>query len=290
MTDGPPRIFDRRAIQRARARAARMKGDAFLLHEALESLAHRLAAVNRRFVNAIAIDTNDAAFSALATFAEHWTRTSPGDNDDLGLAEGRFDLAVSVQSLHCINDLPGVLVQIRRALKPDGLFLATLFGGETLVELRDALVAAEIETKGGASPRIAPFADVRELGGLLQRAGFALPVADMERTVARYRDVASLVRDLRAHGETNPLAARDRASLSRLTRAALEAHYADRHSDPDGKLRATFEIVHLSGWAPHESQPKALRPGSATTRLATALGTEERPAGETAPKARPPRD
>jgi hypothetical protein len=164
------------------------------------------------------------------------------------------------------------------------LFIGALFGGETLTELRQSLAAAEIEIMGGVSPRVAPFADVRDLGGLLQRAGFALPVADVERTVARYSDFMALVRDLRALGETNALVERSRRPMRRDMLAAAARHYAERFADPDGKLRATFDIVYLTGWAPHESQPKPLAPGSAKARLADALGTEELRSGEAPPK------
>ena len=180
-------------------------------------------------------------------------------------------------ALHAVNDLPGVLAQIRRALKPDGLFLAALFGGATLFELRESFAAAELETTGGVSPRVYPFADVRDLGGLLQRAGFALPVADVERTTVLYRDFSSLVRDLRAHrrnqraGRTKPQAALARNAGGRCLRITPA-----NHADPDGRLRATFDIVYLTGWAPHESQQKPLKPGSAKTRLADALGTTEK--------------
>jgi SAM-dependent methyltransferase len=191
-----------------------------------------------------------------------------------------LDLLTSVLTLHTANDLPGVLVQARRALKPDGLFLAALFGGDTLTELRQSLAAAEIQTTGGISPRVAPFADVRDLGGLLQRAGFALPVADVERTVARYTDLFALVRDLRAMGETNALTERSLHPMRRDMLAATLAHYAQNFADPDGKLRTTFDIVYLTGWAPHESQQQPLRPGSAKTKLAEALGAQEQGAGK----------
>ena len=176
---------------------------------------------------------------------------------------GEYDLVVSTLALHWVNDLPGVLVQIRRALKPDGMFLGALFGGETLRELRAAFAGAESDTAGGVSPRVAPFADVRDLGGLLQRAGFALPVADVERTTVRYGDLLKLVADLRAHGQTNALIERSRKPLARATLAALVARY-----EP---VVATFDIVYLTGWAPHESQQKPLPRGSATARLDDAL-------------------
>lgn len=284
MTDGPARIFDAHALALHRARAARMEGDTFLLREAAQGLAERLAAVNRRFARGLDIESRPLSRAVLAPFAEHWEQAALGGNEALAVEPESFDLAVSVLTLHAVNDLPGVLAQIRRALKPDGLFLAALFGGATLFELRQSMAAAEFETAGGISPRVAPFADLRDLGGLLQRAGFALPVADVERTAVLYRDFLTLPRDLRAHAETNALAERSRKSLSRATLAAISAHYAANHAQADGRLRATFDIVYLTGWAPHESQQKPLRPGSAKARLAEALETDERSAGD---KARP---
>jgi SAM-dependent methyltransferase len=266
MNQGPPQIFDRHALQLHRARAQRIAGDAFLAREAAEGIAERLGAVQRSFVQVLDVDRNLDADERLAAQPE------------------AFDLATSVLALHAVNDLPGVLAQVRRALKPDGLFLAALFGGETLNELRQSLAAAEIQVRGGLSPRVAPFGDVRDLGGLLQRAGFALPVADVERTVVRYGDFMSLVRDLRAMGETNALMERSRRPMSRAMLAAAMAHYAANFSDPEGKLRATFDVVYLTGWAPHESQQQPLKPGSAKARLAEALGTEERSAGDAASK------
>ncbi len=206
--------------------------------------------------------------------------TSAAMEEALLFAPDSFDLVVSVLSLHAVNDLPGVLVQSRRALKPDGLFVAALFGGETLTELRAAFAAAEADISGGISPRVAPFADVRELGGLLQRAGFALPVADVERTIVHYRELDTLFTDLRALGETNALAGRRTSMLSRKLLAALAVDYAKRFADADGRLRATFDIIYLTGWAPHESQQKPLKPGSAKARMADALHTKEYPTGE----------
>jgi SAM-dependent methyltransferase len=222
----------------------------------------------------------------LRPVAQHWTRAGFGPEELLGLETDRFDLAVSVLNLHAINDLPGGLIQIRRALKPDGLFVAALFGGETLNELRDSFAAGEEQIRGGASPRVSSLADVRDLGGLLQRAGFNLPVADVERTVVRYGKFETLVEDLRAAGETNALVQRSRTPLRRDVLAASLSHYAAHHAEPDGRLRATFDIVYLTGWVPHESQQKPLRPGSAKTRLADALGTREMDAGDATPKAR----
>ena len=273
-----PRIFDRRALALRRERARRLGGDRFLAREAAETLLERLHATNRRFENAFALDTCDAAFDIIEPAAASWTWATAGEQEALPLESEAYDLAVSVLALHAINDLPGVLFQIRRKLRPDGLFLAAMFGGESLRELRAAFTAAELEATGGASPRVAPFADVRDLGGLMQRAGFALPVADVERTTVLYRDFASLVRDLRAHGETNALAERSRKFLSRKTLAAVMENYPRE----DGRLRATFDIVYLSGWAPHENQQKPLRPGSAKVRLADALGVKEHSAGDKA--------
>lgn len=182
---------------------------------------------------------------------------------------------MSLLALQSVNDLPGALLQIRRALRPDGLLLACLFGGDTLTELRQSFAAAESELEGGASPRVAPFADVRSAGGLLQRAGYALPVVDLERVTVRYGGAFGLMGDLRAMGLTNALAERRRTPLRRATLMRTAAIYAERFADPDGRVRATFDMVWLSGWSPHESQQKPLKPGSAKARLADALGTAE---------------
>ena len=194
-----------------------------------------------------------------------------GDLERLPVADGRLDLAVSLLALQSVNDLPGALVQMRRALKPDGLLIAALIGGETLTELRQSLTIAESELLGGASPRVAPFVDVRALGGLAQRAGLALPVVDLDRAIVRYSDMFALAADLRAMGATNALEARARKPLRREVLARAAAVYGERFADPDGRVRATFDLVWLAAWAPHESQPKPLEPGSATMRLADAL-------------------
>ncbi len=277
-----PQIFDRKAYALHRARG----GASFLVRDAAEGLVARLSAVTRTFERGLDLASRDESFAILEPFAANWTRTSlsgggvVAEEDALPFAPESFDLVTSVLSLHALNDLPGALLQIRQVLKPDGLFLAALFGGETLGELRRAFAAGESEAAGGVSPRVAPFADVRALGGLLQRAGFALPVADSERTHVRYAKFETLVSDLRALGETNALAERRRRFLSRGVLAATLAHL----QDADGKFPATFEIVYLTGWSPHESQQKPLRPGSAKARLADALGARERSAGEKAPK------
>jgi SAM-dependent methyltransferase len=266
-----PQIFDFATRAKHKHRAARRPGDRFLVREAVEGVKDRLAPVNRSFPAALLLDEN--AVAVLQGCETTW-QVATFDNNEQLAADGGFDLALSVLDLHALNDLPGALVQIRRALKPDGLFLAAVFGGATLFELRDSLAAGEAATTGGVSPRVAPMADVRELGGLLQRAGFAMPVADVERTTVRYRDFFDLVRDLRAMGETNALTGR-LGRLRRDTLAAALAHYQEHHAEPDGRLRATFDIIYLTGWAPDESQPKPLRPGSAKMRLADALGVKE---------------
>jgi SAM-dependent methyltransferase len=257
-------------------------GESFLVKEAAAGVADRAGAATRSFHDAVDIGSADAAFDVLRPVAGQWTRRALGENEILDLPPERFDLAVSVLSLHAVNDLPGALIQIRRALKPDGLFVAALFAGDTLKELRESFAAGEEAISGGVSPRVAPFADVRDLGGLLQRAGFNLPVADTERTTVRYRQFDTLVSDLRAAGETNALVQRSRKPFRRDVLAASLSHYKSVHAEDDGRLRATFDIVYLTGWTPHESQQKPLRPGSAKTRLADALGTREIKAGDKA--------
>lgn len=277
MSQSRPPLFDFAAAARARSRAWALAGDRFLELAAAEGLADRLSAVTRKFERGLWI--GDAVPAEIAPFATEWV-SADFDAREMLLAEAPFDLAVSLYSLQWINDLPGALVQVRRLLRPDGLFMAALLGGASLSELREAFAHGESATRGGISPRVSPFADVRDLGGLLQRAGFALPVSDVERLVVRYRDFSGLVRDLRAHGLTNVMSERSRAPLRRDTVTALLAHYAGRHAEPDGRLRATFETLYLTGWAPHESQQKPLSPGSAKTRLAEALGTTESPLRE----------
>ena len=264
-----PSLFDFSASLRARTRAKALAGDRFLERAAAESLADRLSVLTRRFECGLWI--GDQVFPEVLPFAGNWVCANFDAREVLG-ADGPFDIIVSPFSLQWINDLPGALVQIRRLLSPDGLFMAVLFGGSTLAELREAFAHAESATRGGISPRVSPFADVRDLGGLLQRAGFALPVSDVERLCVRYADIFGLARDLRAHGMTNVMAERSRAPLRRDTLAALLSHYAANCADRDEKLRANFETLYLTGWAPHESQQKPLQPGTAKLRLADALG------------------
>jgi SAM-dependent methyltransferase len=267
-----PTLFDFHAARSARKRAGRIAGDRFLDRAALEGLIERLAAVTRRFEQGLWI--GEALPPVLAPLAQHWRVADFDEREFLAVSEADYDLAISLYSLQSINDLPGALIQIRRALKPDGLFLATLFGGATLSELRESFAFAESETLGGISPHIAPFPDVRDLGALLQRSGFALPVADVERLRVRYSGLASLVRDLRAHGQSNALAARRKLFLGRRTLETLTSHYSAHHGS-GGKLDATFETLYLTGWAPHPSQQQPLKPGSAKSRLSDALGTAE---------------
>lgn len=277
MSDPRPPLFDFAASAHARRRALKLAGDRFLDRAAAEGLADRLGAVTRKFARGLWVGDAPPP-PEIAPFAADWVHAGLDAHEVLAV-EGGFDLAVSLFSLQAINDLPGALVQVRRALKPDGLFVAAILGGGTLAELRDAFAHAEAATRGGVSPRVSPFADVRDMGGLLQRAGFALPVADVERLTVRYRDFAGLARDLRAHGFTNVMSERSRKPLRRDTLMAVLAHYAGHHSGEDGKLRARFETVYLTGWSPHESQQQPLRPGSAKTRLADALGVTEQPIG-----------
>jgi len=270
-----PQIFDH-SLRRQRLRRALAGTPAtFLLDRAAEDLGDRLATIKRNFVDVLDFGTPLAAgTAAVARHAPEAAIQSIAAEADLegpALTQGRHDLIVSLLALQTLNDLPGVLAQVRRALRPDGLFLAALIGGASLQELRSVLIEAESETKGGAAPRVAPFADVRSLGQLLQRAGFALPVADSELLTVRYPDPLALLHDLRAMGATNMLTLGARRPLGRETLARALDLYRARFADADGRVRATFEIVWLSGWAPHESQQKPLKPGSAEMRLADAL-------------------
>ncbi len=287
-------IFDRDLLALRRARAQRLGVETFLLDHVASDLAERLSVVLRPFERAADIDTpGDAVRRSLAErkLASHIADASVSSHDSAEVvtdadakpfAEGSLDLAVSALSLHFVNDLPGTLIQIRRALKPDGLLLCALLGGDTLTELRQSFAAAESEIEGGISPHVAPFADLRDLGALLQRAGFALPVTDLDRLVVRYPDAFRLMHDLRRMGATNVLAERRRTPMRRATLFRMAEIYRERFADPDGRLRATFDIVWLSGWAPHESQQQPLKPGSAKMRLADALKTVEIPAGDKA--------
>ena len=262
----------------------------FLLDHVVEDVIDRLGMVNRTFKDAIDIsgwDPNLCNQLRSGAIADKITRFAPFaasgrpdaiiDDECLPVRNASVDLIVSVLNLQFANDLPGLLTQVRRALRPDGLFLAALIGGESLNELRTCLAQAETEISEGLSPRVLPFAEIRDLGSLLQRAGFALPVTDQDRLTVRYPSLIALAKDLRAMAATNFLSDRHRACPPRLLFPLAAKHYSDQYSDPDGKIRATFDIIWLSGWAPHESQQKPLQPGTAKTRLADALGTTETP-------------
>ncbi|MBN9072159.1 MAG: methyltransferase domain-containing protein [Rhizobiales bacterium] len=281
-------LFDTSLTVEHRLRALRL-GDAsarFLMRRAAEDLEERLLAVGRRFERAAtlycfgdeakqAILASGRAADVLRIEADAaFLAGAPGRQggmEALPLAPESIDLAVSLLSMHEMNDLPGLMIQTRQALRPDGLFLAAFAGSGTLAELREALLAAETELSGGASPRVLPFADVRDAGALLQRAGFALPVADIETVTVRYDTMFDLIRDLRAMGATNVLAERSRRPATRRLFGRAAEIYAERFSDPDGRVRATFSLVWVSGWAPHPSQQKPLKPGSARISLKDVL-------------------
>lgn len=274
--------------QRKRRARADFREAAFLHQRAAADLAERLEAIPRRFERVLALGGEGLVSAEIAARPELAARVgdvievslADADPEHLPFAAGAFDLIVAPLALTWVNDLPGALVQLRLALKPDGLLLASLFGGETLNELRLSLLEAESELTGGAAMRVAPFADLQDIAGLLQRAGFALPAADRDIVTVRYGEPMRLLADLRAMGETAALAERAPRTLSRRILARAFDIYRQRFSDADGRIRATFEILTATGWAPHESQQKPLKPGSAKTRLADALGTTERSAGD----------
>jgi SAM-dependent methyltransferase len=280
MTASPttPVLFDRALLSARLKRARRDAPVTFLLERVAEDMAERLQAVTRDFVDAADIWTpGDALHELLAARCKSVRFVAANVSELLPLQPQSLDLAVSALALQFVNDLPGVLAQIRRALRPDGLLLAAMIGGDTLTELRQSFAAAEAECEGGASPRVAPFADLREIGALLQRAGFALPVTDVDRIVVRYRNAFALMQELRRMGATNVLVERRHTPTRRATLLRMAQIYAERFADSDGRIRATFDVIWLSGWAPHESQPKPLRPGSANTSLEAAV----RKAGKT---------
>lgn len=291
--DGQPDIFDRALLARRRARAAPgARRHEFLLRHVGEDLADRLSIIRRSFPTALNLGAHTGAVSrrlrelgtigvmidadhAPAMLAHCDGPSIAADEELLPFGPATLDLVVSGLALHLVNDLTGALIQIRHALKPDGLLLASLLGAGSLVELREALLVAETELEGGATPRVAPLADVRTLGGLLQRAGFALPVADADTVRATYAHPIELMHDLRAMGASNALVRQYRKPLTRRVLQHACEIYADRHPAPGGGVLASFEIVTLTGWAPAPTQQKPLRPGSATTRLADALGVPE---------------
>lgn len=281
MTNPPaaPKLFDHGTLRVRLARAERLGAETFLLDTVCGDLAERLGAVLRSFSRAVDVGTPLTGLrDVLAKRAGRIDHVDlfASDDEDLRLDPQSIDLAVSALSLQFANDLPGVFAQLRRALKPDGLFLAAMIGGDTLTELRQAFATAESERDGGISPRVAPAIDLRDLGALLQRTGFALPVTDSDRLTVRYDNAFALMRDLRRMGATNVLVERRRVPLRRTTLLRVAEIYAERFSDPDGRVRATFDILWLSGWTPHDSQQKPLRPGSAQTSLADAVKNAKR--------------
>jgi SAM-dependent methyltransferase len=290
---GPIPLFDRALHRRRLDRAAPGYAD-FLKRRAADDMVFRLEGIMRRFPLAVDLGARTGAFAQALAASDAREKvdllietdlSAPmlarggarviADEERLPFKSGSLDLVVSSLSLHWTNDLIGALVQARLALKPDGLFIGAFFGGATLTELRQSLLAAEAELSGGASMRVSPFADASDAGGLLQRAGFALPVADVDRVTVRYAHPVELLRDLRAMGETNVLLERSRTPLTRRVLGRALELYAERFTEADGRVRATFEIITVTGWSPHESQQKPLPRGSAKMRLADALGTTE---------------
>lgn len=314
----PPAPFDRRAVRAHRNRAAKRFAESdFLFRETAARLIERLGDVRRDFSHVLDLGCHRGELGArLASHeaarrvvqcdlspvmaglarAANGATTVCADEEALPFAAGAFDLIVSNLSLHWVNDLPGTLVQVNRALKPDGLFLACLLGGATLHELRRAWTNAELAVEGGASPRVSPFADVRDGGDLLTRAGFALPVADLDTIRVGFPDALALMRDLKGMGEANAVAQRRKSMTRRQTLMEAARLYPPATDDgngggdggPAGRIEATFDVIWLAGWAPGPGQPRPLAPGSAATRLADALGTDEHPAGETPAGETPP--
>ena len=296
----PVRIFDRMTVRRHRNRAAKgFEGFNYLKSEVTERLLDRLDDIKKKFPQALDLGCHAGELgrqlqgrggvsSLVQTDISYEMSRMPdqetgrrmvlvADEELLPFAENSFDLVLSSLALHWINDLPGTLAQIHRILKPDGLFLAAMLGGETLKELRHVLGEAEIDQEGGLTPRVSPFADGRDAGNLLQRAGFAMPVMDMETLTVSYGDPFKLLTDLRGMGEGNALYERRKSFSRRQTIADAAKRYVDYYADDDGRLPATFDILYLTAWAPHESQPKSLAPGSATHRLSAALEDKETP-------------
>lgn len=277
----PKHLFDADLLGKRQQRARATGAADFLLQHVADELIERLGSVKRTFTRAVDVATPlPLLCEALRARGIPAQPVAFGAHDALPMGGASCDLAVSALALQFVNDLPGALAQIRRALVPDGLFLAAMIGGESLYELRQSFAAAESEIEGGVSPRVLPFADIRDLGALMQRAGFALPVADSDRINVRYANPLALMRDLRAMGATNILNARRRTPLRRETLMRMMQIYGERFSGADGRIQASFDIVWLTGWSPHDSQQKPLRPGSAQARLADALKTTEHSVGD----------
>ncbi len=288
----PIHIFDLHRVRRQRKRAAvNFDNHDFLFREIKDRLSERLLDIDRTFEQTLnlggrcPVSPNDTAITADLTRAYRVDDGTPYiviDEEFLPIAPNQLDLVVSNLCLHWTNDLPGTLLQVRQALKPDGLFLAAFFGGDTLIELRSSLMEAEMEIAGGAGPRVAPFADIRDAGGLLQRAGFALPVTDQDTITVTYDNAFKLMTDLRGMGESNALVETPRAIPHRMLFTRAAEIYQEQFADEEGRIPATFQIIYLHGWAPANTQPKPLQPGSAQGRLADALNSLEMSAGEKA--------
>jgi len=293
-------VFDRRLVRARRDRAAPGFDDFdFLFREVADRLADRLLDITRAFPMALELGAHTGVLKRILAgrgqietlvqcdLSERMMRRADGlavvaDEESLPFDAPRFDLVLSNLSLHWVNDLPGALVQANRCLKPDGLFLGAILGGDTLHELRDCLMQAELDLRGGVSPRLSPFAQVRDAGTLLQRAGFSLPVTDSDVITVTYENAFRLMRDLRGMGETGATFVRAKHFTRRDLFMHAAALYQERHADSDGRIPATFEVIYLHGWSPHDSQQQALRPGSAKNRLADALDTKEIGTGEKA--------
>lgn len=304
MTDTPPRLFDRQLLARRRNRAAPKLADYnFLVRRAFEDMCDRVDSITRDFDRAAILGGGPGLVDELGSHPAAakigWLTQSdlagdvaasldgPAlclDEEALPFAEESLDLVLAPWGLHWTNDLPGALVQINHALKPDGFFAAALLGGSTLTELRQCLMTAESELTGGAAARVSPYAGTFDMAALLQRAGFAMPVADVDRVTVRYDNAFALMNDLRGMGETSILADRPQKPASRALFVRTAQLYAEKFADPNGRIRASFDIIHAAGWAPHPDQPKPKRPGSATHRLADALGVQEKSLGEKAGK------
>ena len=291
----PHDVFNRRQVRKRRDRAAESyKGADFIKTRVLEDIEDRLLSTGRKFPLALSLGGySDGARDRLAAHCETLIETdlSPArltgaplqlaaDEEWLPFKENVFDLIVSPLSLHWVNDLPGSLIQINRCLKPDGFFIGVMPGGASFRELRQALLRAESEITGGAEMRVSPFADTLDMSGLLQRAGLALPVSDRDRLTVRYDTIFDILRDIQAAGETLAPSAPGRRPLSKRVLIRAGEIYAEEFADPDGRLRVTLDLVWMTGWAPHASQPKPLRPGSARASLAEAVGSKETSAGD----------
>lgn len=281
-------VFDRALLRRRRGRAAAGLADHdFLFREIAARLRERLGEIQRPFSSALEMGSRlpviEDSDDIDRLVRSHFGDVPPGgephslmaDEEALPFAPGSFDLVVSNLALHWVNDLPGCLIQVNRALRPDGLFLGAMLGGETLRELRAALMQGEMEVEDGVSPRVSPFADIRDIGTLLQRAGFALPTVDADEITVSYRDMFQLMQDLRGMGETNVALARRKTPLRREVLMAAARYYSENFTGEDGRITATFQVLNIAAWAPHPDQPQPLKPGSATGRLADALGARE---------------